>query len=258
MSSLLRVHNLQVTLGQHTLLQGIDFSCERGEFVGVLGPNGAGKTTLLQAIAAELPYTGRCELHQNSVQTLPPSQKARQLVLLPQQMQAPDLLTVRQFVALGRLPYLKWHQQQDDYGTEVIQALQQFELTDLAERSCSLLSGGQWQRCQLARLAAQQAPLWLLDEPANHLDVRHQHQLLQLLKQQQVGVVASFHDLNLASWYCDKVLLIDQGQQIAFGPPDEVLTVELLETVYQCPVEILRDGRLQRPHIQFYPAGDFR
>lgn len=258
MPSLLHVQNLQVSHQLRPLLQGINFTCERGQFVGLLGPNGAGKTTLLQAIAAERQFTGDCLLQNMPVQTLPASIKARYLALLPQQMPAPDSITVRQFIALGRLPYLKWHQQQDDYSSEVAQALMQFELADLADRYCHVLSGGEWQRCQLARLSAQQAPLWLLDEPANHLDVRHQHQLLQLLRQQQVGVIASFHDLNLAAWYCDRVLLVDQGQQIAFGSPEDVLTAELLTQVYQCPVEVQYHSRFNRLHIQFFPAGGSR
>lgn len=258
MSSLLHVQNLQVNHQLRPLLHGINFTCERGQFVGLLGPNGAGKTTLLQAIAAERQFSGICLLQNMPVQSLPATMKARHLALLPQQMPAPDSITVRQFIALGRLPYLKWHQQQDDYSSEISQALSQFELADLAHRCCDELSGGEWQRCQLARLSAQQAPLWLLDEPANHLDVRHQHQLLQLLRQQDVGVVASFHDLNLAAWYCDRVLLIDQGQQIAFGPPEEVLTAERLTEVYQCPVEIQHHTRFNRSHIQFFPAGASR
>lgn len=253
MPPLLTVEQFSVIRDHRTVLRDVAFSLQQGELLGVLGPNGAGKTSLLSAINQELPSQGTLLLEQQPLSRIASIERAKQLVLLPQQQQAPDALTVRQFVTLGRLPYLHWLSTLDDHEPAVEQALMQFDLQSLQQRPCDQLSGGEWQRCQLARLAAQQAPLWLLDEPANHLDVRHQHQLLQQLKVQQRSVIASFHDLNLAAWYCDKLLLLADGQQCAFGQPDEVLDARLLSEVYQCPCEVSSVPYTQRRRVQFFP-----
>lgn len=253
MPPLLQIQHIGVELQHTSVLQGISFACQPGEVIGILGPNGAGKTTLLSAIAGELPYQGHCLFAGKSLALNTVGQNATLLALLPQQLPPPESFTVRQFVALGRLPHTPWYQHHDDYGREIEQALMQFELQALASRPCQALSGGEWQRCQLARLAAQQAQLWLLDEPANHLDVRHQHQLLQLLRQQQVAVLASLHDVNLAATYCDKVLLLANGRQVAFGPPAVVFTKQQLETVYQCPVEVRQHEMSGSVQVYFYP-----
>lgn len=253
MPALLLVDQLHVQRQQQSVLRGVSFAVGAGELVGVLGPNGAGKTSLLLAINQELPSQGTLQLAGQALATQTSVQRAKQLVLLPQQQTAPDALTVRQFVALGRLPYLHWYSPLDDHAAEIDNALSQFDLEALQHRRCEQLSGGEWQRCQLARLAAQQAPLWLLDEPANHLDVRHQHQLLAQLKRQQRSVVASFHDLTLAAWYCDKLLLLANGEQRAFGTPADVLQADLLSDVYQCPCDVSFDAQQQRLRVQFFP-----
>lgn len=256
MPSLLIVDQLQVQRQQQCVLRDVSFAVAAGELVGVLGPNGAGKTSLLLALNQELPSSGSLNLGGCDLSALTEAERAQQLVLLPQQQPAPDALTVRQFVALGRLPYLRWYSPLDEHDADIEAALHQFDLIALQHRLCEQLSGGEWQRCQLARLAAQQAPLWLLDEPANHLDVRHQHQLLQRLKQQRRTVVASFHDLNLAAWYCDKLLLLADGEQRAFGHPNEVLQASVLSDVYQCPCEVTFDPQHQTRRVQFFPPAE--
>ncbi len=242
----LTCQNLSWSIGQQVILQAMNWSVDAGERIGVIGPNGAGKSTLLKLLAGLLmPTSGQVLFNNLPLQALSARQRAQQIALLSQEADIANNDTVWQLVALGRLPYQRWYHTVADVDCELItSALAQTDLSHRAMAKLSELSGGELQRAQLARVLVQQTSVLILDEPTNHLDVQHQHQLLELTRQNALHrgltLIASFHDLNLAASYCDKLLLLDQGQMIAYDTPQSVLTNERLAQVYQrrCLVDL--------------------
>lgn len=206
-----------------------------GEMLGVIGANGAGKSTLLTAIAGLLPSTGELHLGPTSLKQLAAQRHAQLVGYLPQSQHSAWALNVEDIVALGRLP---WH---DRNPQAIEQALQQCDLLALRKRRVSELSGGEQARVWLARVLAGQAPLLLADEPIASLDLRHQRNVMQVLREHAQGrqmVIVSIHDLTLAARYCDKLCLLDQGRLLAFGTAQEVLQEAYLEQAFGLPLKV--------------------
>lgn len=249
--------NLTWSSSERVILHPMSWSLPIGQRLGIIGPNGAGKSTLLKLLAGILkPTSGQLRLHLQEMSELSLPQKAKQIAFLSQEQESKTCDTVWQLVALGRLPHQHWYQSELDVDCDLItKALAVTELTSRATSPLSELSGGELQRAHLARILVQQATLWLLDEPTNHLDVQHQHQLLGLASQQAKGkditLIASFHDLNLAASYCDQLLLIADGRIQAFAPPAEVLTEQLLSSIYQRDCIVDSNPFDGRPRVTF-------
>lgn len=223
------VHNITAQLGR-----GI---------TGVVGPNGAGKTTLMRCITgAIVPTRGEVRIDGRAVTNLRPRALAERVAVVSQDQPGQLELSVAELVALGRLPYRERAQRTEEFVTE---ALRDVGLIDLARRKMSELSGGERQRAMIARALAQHPSHLLLDEPGNHLDIRHQLDLFHILQDYPGGVVIVMHDLNQALTYCDNVLVLERGRLAAAGPPAEVLTAEVLEPLYR--VHISRTGK----HLNF-------
>ncbi len=226
-------------------LTAIDCRAAHGEFVAVLGANGAGKSTLLQVLAGDLrPTHGVVRMAGKALADWPLNALARQRAVLTQT--DPRLpWTVEQLVALGRLPHLG----AADDARCIELALERTGLTALRTRSCLSLSAGEQGRVHFARCLAQIGTrtngLLLLDEPVAHADLKHQHALLGAAKTYSCGggvVVAVLHDLNQAMHYADTVLLLKDGCCVASGPPRDVLSERLLETVYDVPIRRARSA----------------
>lgn len=255
----LAVQNLSWSINQQQILQPMTWSLGAGERLGIIGPNGAGKSTLLKLLAGLIaPTSGEVLLNQHAILTISSKFRAQQIALLTQEIDPASTDTVWQLVALGRLPYQQWYQSLADVDCELIsEALYHTDLADRAMSRLSELSGGELQRAHLARLLVQQTGVLLLDEPTNHLDVQHQHQLMALTRKhalkRDLTLVASFHDLNLAASYCDKLLLLDQGKLIALASPQEVLTSATLEQVYQRPCLVDNNPFDGSPRVTFAP-----
>lgn len=242
--------DLCVRVGGSKLLQGVHFNLAPGEVGAILGPNGAGKSTLLSVLAGlRAPTEGAVWLNGRSVRPAELAAFAAVRAVLPQDTQVAFDFRVSDVVALGRYPHrLK---PSKDEAAIVAAAMALTDVLALAERTVSGLSGGERARVQLARVLAQiweaaDAPRWLMvDEPTAALDLHHQHQTLRTLKrwakQSSVGVVAVLHDLNLALRYVDQVWVLDKGQLLAQGPPDQVLTPALVQRIWRVPVTAVRD-----------------
>lgn len=255
----LAVQNLSWSINQRQILQPMTWSLGAGERLGIIGPNGAGKSTLLKLLAGLIaPTSGEVLLNQHAILNINSKFRAQQIALLTQEIDPASTDTVWQLVALGRLPYQQWYQSLADVDCELIsEALHHTDLADRAMSRLSELSGGELQRAHLARVLVQQTGVLLLDEPTNHLDVQHQHQLMALTRKhalkRDLTLVASFHDLNLAASYCDKLLLLDQGKFIALASPQEVLTSATLEQVYQRPCLVDNNPFDGSPRVTFAP-----
>ena len=242
------------------MLDGIDATPPPGRLTGLLGPNGAGKTTLLRLVAGLLtPERGAvlvADLGAGGagpavpVGSLERRARARRIALLEQESTSAVPLTVREVVALGRIPYRTlWGADPDDDAID--RALGHAHAAHLADRPWSQLSGGEQQRVHIARALAQEPELLLLDEPTNHLDVSAQLSLLAFVRDLGTTSVAALHDLNLAAAFCEHVLVLSAGRLAAAGHPRDVLRPELVRAVYGVDCDVLTHPRTGRPVIAF-------
>jgi cobalamin transport system ATP-binding protein len=244
--SALVLERLTVGLGGRNVVDGVSFTVEHGEWVTVIGPNGAGKSTLLRAVAGLVGHEGRIALDGEGLRRLGRREVARRVAIVPQSPLMPATMTVREYVLLGRTPYVSYagrEGRRDRAATE--EAIARLDLADLASRSLDTLSGGERQRAVLARALAQEAPLLLLDEPTSALDAGRQQEALELIDALRLDagltVVAAMHDLTLAGQYASRLLLLSGGRIVAHGAPTEVLTEPLIAEHYGARVRIV-DG----------------
>ena len=250
---LLRVENLAFGYDKRRVLDGIDLEARPGEMVGVLGPNGSGKSTLLKLISGVLrPQRGRVLVDGADLASLRRATVAQKIAVVPQSPHLPDGFTAWEIALLGRTPYLRLLQAEGPHDFAVVRrALELCGAAELAERRIGDLSGGERQRIVIARALAQEPELLLLDEPTSHLDITHQTAILDLVsalsREQALGVVAVFHDLNLAAQYCHKVALLSEGRIIAEGTPEVVITEANVARAYGAEVCIVPHPRNNLP-----------
>jgi iron complex transport system ATP-binding protein len=235
---------LTVSLGGTCVVDAVSASVEQGEWVAVIGPNGAGKTTLLRSVASLVAYAGRIELLGDDLQSLPHRERARRVALVAQTPTMPPEMTVREYVLLGRTPYIGYlatERRSDHEAADA--AVARLDLGPFAGRRLSSLSGGERQRTVLARALAQDAPILLLDEPTSALDVGRQQQALEIVDElrrtEGLTVLSAMHDLTLAGQYADRLLLLDRGRLVADGAAAEVLTRALIAEHYRADVRVV-------------------
>ncbi len=242
---MLEIQHLSVAYGDCTVLHDISLQVPAGEVLAVIGPNGVGKSTLIRAMSGILPpKTGTIRVDGREVARLSQNERARYMAVVPQARSLPDHFTVYQTVLLGRTPYLGWMGTTGPRDHAFVRcALEQAQITHLAERWVGTLSGGEQQRVLLARALAQDTPVLLLDEPTTHLDLQHQTGLLNLVRalasEKKLAVMMVLHDMNHAAMYADRVALIVRGRVFACGSPEEVLTRANLTTIFQVPVSVI-------------------
>lgn len=223
-------------------LSGINIDVPKGSFAGIIGPNGSGKTTIFRAITGTLNIkSGKILMGDQNLRSLAPRQRAQRIAIVSQFIEAADI-SVEDYVLMGRIPYhsrFNFFESDEDYRI----ARDFMEMTDtwrFKDQLMSELSGGEQQLAGIARALTQQPELLLLDEPTSHLDITHQVHILNVLQQlnQEMGlsVLMVIHDLNLASEYCDRLILVNQGKIHTQGKPEEVLTYQNIEDVYKTVV----------------------
>lgn len=238
---------------QQLLIDNLSFSLNSGEVVGVLGPNGAGKTSLLRCLfGAQRQYEGVIRIGGRDVTTLRDRQRARLVAAVTQEMPADFQLSVRSVIATGRTPHQHWFNGRDAAAEQVISdTVRQFKLERFLDMDINELSGGERKRVMIARALVQQPQLLVLDEPCNHLDIEHQLSLMQQLRELPMGCLVSLHDFPMAARYCDRVLVMCNGQLISCGPPSQVLTAQLFASVFNVTAT-----PYQNPWAQwsFYPS----
>lgn len=216
------------------LLRDIDLHVAQGEFVGLIGPNGSGKTSLLRcAYRFSQPASGQVRLDDHDLWQQSARWSAQRIAVVLQEFPQEFGLSVRDVVAMGRTPHKGLFDGDNAEDAALInQTLARVGLVTFAEHAFATLSGGEKQRVLLARALVQQPGLLILDEPTNHLDPRYQLELLQHLRSLGLSTLASFHDLNLAAAFCDRLYVLADGQLVASGTPSEVLNTELLHRVF--------------------------
>ena len=242
----LAAESLRVRLGSAEIIRGIDLRVHRGEMLAVVGPNGSGKSTLVRTLAGLLqPSAGLVTLDAQPLARWSPAERAARIGLLAQAAPIPELTTVREHIGLGRHPHRAWLRRwtaEDQHA--VRDAIRACEVAHLADRQLQSLSGGERQRVRLATLLAQQPRTLLLDEPLTGLDIEHQLGLLELLESLNAAgrsVVCVLHDLNLAARCFPRIAVLHEGRIAADGPPADVLTPRVFESVFRVSGRITRE-----------------
>lgn len=238
--TMVTLDQVSVRLGDVQALTNVSATVAEGCFLGLIGPNGAGKTTLLRTITdAVRPDAGAVMIDGVAVGNLSSRAVSRQVAVVPQDTALAFDFDVRDIVAMGRTPYIgRFGASQPADMAAVERAMAECEVKQFASRSISEVSGGERQRVLLARAIAQETPVLLLDEPTASLDINHQVQTLELVRdlvEQGKTVIAAIHDLNLAARYCDELLLLADGAIMASGSPDTVLTARTVNEAFGTP-----------------------
>lgn len=259
---MLRAERLTYRVQNRVILNSVSLSLERGTVVVLVGPNGAGKSTLLKILAGELePSEGQVYLDEKPLQSYAKRELALRRAVMPQEVLLAFAFTAEEVVMMGRYPHTlnrqgKSRSKPADDRRIVHQSMEKTETTHLAERVYPTLSGGEQARVTLARVLAQETPVVFLDEPTASLDPRHQHLVMsqaRKLADQGGTVLAVLHDLNLAAMYADQIALLRDGAVQAFGPPAEVLTGSILESVFRAKFQVTQHPRASCPLVVSLP-----
>lgn len=234
------VNNLSVSLQGQPVLSDISLHLTPRSTVGLTGPNGSGKSTLMRCLSGLFPaHRKQVKVAGNALSTLSQRDLARHIAFVPQHAQADPGMRVDDIIRLGRTPhrgaFAPW-----TAGDEqaVNAATAQMALEPLQHKRWHQLSGGEKQRCQIARALAQQPAILLLDEPTNHLDIQHQLALMALIASLPVTVIIALHDLNLAAHYCDTVVVLQKGKLVGCGKPADILTPEAIRSTWQVNAQV--------------------
>ncbi|WAB84726.1 ABC transporter ATP-binding protein [Microcella daejeonensis] len=233
-----------VDLGGRDVLRGATVEVEPGTVVGLVGPNGSGKSTLLRTLyRAVIPRSGVVRLDGEDVRSLSRRQTARSVAVMMQDPSTEFDLSVEEVVLLGRSPHHATFARDSPADRSIARdAMRRAGVDDLADRMIGTLSGGQRQRVMLARALTQQSPVLVLDEPSNHLDIRHQLELMGSIRDLGRTVIAALHDLNLAARYCDAIVVLDGGRVVGSGHPSDVLQPSLIRSTFGVHARIVDDG----------------
>ncbi|WP_419960988.1 adenosylcobinamide amidohydrolase [Psychrobacillus sp. BM2] len=257
---MLKVENVSGGYDRKIIVKNVSFEVGKGEMLGILGPNGSGKSTLLKVISGILNMeSGDVLIDGKSLKSYASKELAKKMAVLPQLHSHAFSHTVRDTIALGRYPHQSglFSSWSDEDEKAVIEAMRLTAMERYEHQMLDLLSGGEQQRVFVAQALAQQAPILLLDEPTNHLDIAHQKQLLDTIKTQAIEkgitIISIFHDINLASLYCDRLLLMDRGEVQVIGAPHEVVKKDQIEAVYKARISTNPHPERPKPQITILP-----
>ena len=252
--AVLQVEKLQIGYGSRCVLKEASFSIGKGEIVGIIGCNGAGKSTLLKTIRGLLPKQGgSVSYFGKPLEEYQDKELATKIAYLQQHVELGFGYTGKDVVMAGRYPYMKWWERESEADEKLALACMAYTGTaDLAERPINEVSGGQKQRILIAKVLAQQTPIIFLDEPTTGLDMVYQEEIFRFAKAlagQGKTVLMVVHELNLASKYCSRILLLGEGTLLADGAPQAVFTEELLSRAYKADICVERDEVNHNLHI---------
>lgn len=235
-------------------VDGVSLLCPAAQVTAVVGPNGSGKSTLVRVLLGRQPLAaGTLHVDGTDRRQLTQRALARMVAIVPQREEPAFPMTVREYVALGRLPHSgAWRSETPADRAAVARALTRTGVEGLHSRATDELSGGEWQRVRVARALAQEAPALVLDEPTTFLDVGHEMSLFELaaaLARGGLAVLLVSHQLNLVARFADTMVLLQHGRVAAAGPPDTVMSGRVLESVYEWPLVVIRDPASGAPAV---------
>jgi len=242
------------------IIKNISFTVKQGGFTSVIGPNGSGKTTLLRIISKVLhPRNGMILLESEDISKICLKDFCKKVAFVSSDITVNFPFSVWEIVSMGRIPHLKRMQQEKKEDLAAINAaLVMTDTVHLKDKSLDEISAGEKQRVFIARALAQEPQIVLLDEPTSHLDIGHQIHILDLLtklnREKKLTIIMALHDLNLASQYCDQIILLDNGKIFKSGPPEEVLTYQNIENVYRTTVVVKENPLNSKPYVVLVPS----
>ncbi|AUN16436.1 ABC transporter ATP-binding protein [Clostridium botulinum] len=245
--------NLDIAYEDTLIVKELNMQIPKGKITSIIGANGCGKSTILKAVGRILkPKKGVVHLSGQDISKLSTKEIAKKMAILPQNPTAPSGLTVSELVAYGRFPHQKGFGNLTEEDKRIVKwALAATKLSEFERREVDTLSGGQRQRVWIAMALAQQTDLILLDEPTTYLDLAHQLEVLKLLyelnRNQKCTIVMVLHDLNLAARFSDYIIAIKKGAIIKYGPPEEVMTPEVLRKTFNINADIVIEPKSNRP-----------
>ena len=251
----LKVKELKVTLSKKEIVKGINLAVTNNKFIGLIGPNGSGKSTLLKAIYGVIkPNFGKVFISDKDINTYNKKSLAKTLGVVSQFNNINFDFKVIDIVLMGRAPYKGLLEQDNkaDYDM-ALKALAQVGMIDFAQKSFSLLSGGEKQRVILARAITQSPKILILDEPTNHLDIKYQLEVMSIVKKLNICVLAALHDLTLASQFCDELYVLKDGYIVCHGAPSEVITEEMIKEVYDVDSNVYINPITNKLSIEYLP-----
>ena len=249
----LRVENLTYDIGGTRILKGITFDVEENTFVGVIGPNGSGKSTMLKSIyGVNRPSGGNIYFEGENLLEVSGKDRAKKIAVLAQESGGQFDFSVQQVVEMGRYPHKDTLENYSKHDLEIVdRVLREMKLDNYRERSFNTLSGGEKQRVLIARLLVQESKFIILDEPTNHLDIGYQIEIMNIIKKMGVTVLSAIHDMNMAAIYCDKLVIMKNGEVVTQGSVEETLTSEMLKNLFNVDAEI--HDLKGRKHVIYNP-----
>jgi cobalamin transport system ATP-binding protein len=258
---MIEVHSISFRYHEDWVLQKVSFRVEKGEFVGVIGPNGSGKTTLLKILYRLLsPQKGEILFDLVPIRKMNRNDIAKRIAVVSQETQLLFPFSVLETVLMGRSPYLGQLMFESEKDLEIAKkAMEWTKVLPFSERPMDELSGGERKRVFIARALSQEPEVILLDEPTANLDIHHQIDFLDLIltlnREKGLTIVMASHDMNIASEFCDRLILFREGRIYKMGTPEEVITKENIESVYGCEVWIDQNPVSGMPRINLLKKG---
>lgn len=257
---MINIRDIYCSYGANRVLNGVSLEIKNGEHLGIIGPNGSGKTTLIRAITKLIKCeSGRIELFGRDIRHTDIKELAKKVAVVGQGTGLIEDLKVMDFVLLGRMPHFRWFQVLES-STDIEICQRCMEITDtlrFKDRLMSEISSGERQLVLIARALSQEPSVILLDEPISHLDISHQVRILDMLtsltKEKGLTAITVLHELNLASEYCERLVLLEGGRVKKIGTPREVLTYQVIEEVYKTVVLVKENPISQKPYVFVVP-----
>jgi len=241
---MLKANSLFAGYKKKPFLKNINIQVNPGEIIVVIGPNGSGKTTLVRSLAGDITtLSGNVTINDVPINKMKARDRAKLISVVPQSSSLPGSFTVEETVSFGRTPYLNIFGRINAEDEQIaIHSLERVNALELRDRKVGEISGGEQQRVLLARAIAQQTPIMLMDEPTTYLDLHYQVNFLNLIKKLAIEdnktIIIALHDLNQAASIADRILLLSEGQIIAFGSPREVLREDIISSTYNLKVKV--------------------
>lgn len=254
MQTAVKTDSLSIGYTNHLLFENLNLHIPQGEITVFVGSNGCGKSTLLRSIARLLkPESGAVLLEGKDVNRMSSKDVAKKMGILPQSPISPEGLTVHDLVKQGRYPHQSWLKRWSEEDTVKVEAaMEATNISDLRDQAVDTLSGGQRQRAWIAMTLAQDTDVILLDEPTTYLDMTHQIEILDLLfelnEKKNRTIVMVLHDINLASRYAHNIVAIKDGEVHAQGKPEEIVTCDLVRSVFGMECQVSKDPMFGTPH----------
>jgi iron complex transport system ATP-binding protein len=256
---MLKIEKLNFAYDKENVLKNLSAEIKSGELLGIIGPNGSGKTTLLKIITKILkPSSGSLFFEGLKICEITAGEFAKKVAYLPSDINISFSYTVEEFVSMGRFPYTGRYGNLSASDKKTIkETLEKFEIDSYKERKIWELSDGEKQRVFLAQTVAQEPSLLILDEPTSHLDLGHSFKILDIIKklnEDGITVVAVLHDLNIASEYCSRLILLKNGKIFSQGTAEEVLTYQNVEEVYETKALVYKNPYSRKPYVFGIPS----